>query len=54
MFNILADTLRTVVSGSKQKHQRLSYNEWEHRFTPRHKQWQKDDPYRFNIHRDLW
>lgn len=54
MFHTLADTLRTAISGSKQKHQRLSYEEWENRFAPRHKSWRRDDPYRFDRNRDLW
>ena len=54
MFSILADTLRTALKGSKSKHQRLSYEEWEHRFLDRYADNRRKDSFRFNPHRDLW
>lgn len=54
MFHILRDSLFTATNGSKPKHQRLSHEEWENRFQPRHRRWSKDDGYRFDHNRHLW
>ena len=54
MFNILADTLRTAVKGSKPKHQRMSHEEWQNRFVPPSRRSLHDQPYRFDRNRDLW
>ena len=54
MFSLLSDTLRTAFQGSKPKHQRLSYEEWEHRFLPHGERWITGDKRRFDRNRDLW
>ncbi len=52
MFTILSNTLRTALSGSAPRHQRLSYEEWEHRFLPRKRH--GSELRRFDRNRDLW
>ena len=54
MFSILRDTIFGATQGSKPKHQRLSHEEWENRFTPRHRRWVQPDTYRHNRNGDLW
>lgn len=54
MFQILSATLRTALKSSAPKHQRLSHEEWQHRFLPRQHSKPKLQAYRFDRNRDLW
>ena len=53
MFQILSATLRTALKSSAPKHQRLSHEEWQHRFLPRQHSKPKLEAYRFDRNRDF-